>query len=347
MKARNLPAFPRERNFEKRGGTRGNEKKLTPAARRVNRDPAGAKAVFFAREREKMFLRKKACVAFFFAKCLFEIGKFCAGTASAVSVSFEKFKKLLKPKKIKDPMKKTFPIVVSMLSAAATAFAGYTQDEAVGWYATTDSGYAVSDGLTVKKAEDGSITLTLDDAHWAAQRTDSNVTRSTFTFALTFDFDKITAPSAATQLVTTGTSTVTGVGLNTSGQLCGWWGTAAYNPILSANPALTGVQTVLFTFSHNGSRFYQNSDAYWSNTGLKGDIGLPNTITISAVAAEALTQFIGWTDDSCYSSTDDAAIAFQTASSLVIPEPSTFGLLAGVGALALVAARRRRRSRAK
>ena len=147
-------------------------------------------------------------------------------------------------------------------------------------------------------------------------------------------------------MLTIDSSTVTGVGVS-GGKLTGWWGNSAYASLSLVNPP-SGKNTVLFSFTDSGSRFWKDSSTYWSNTDLKGTIGDATTLTISADAASALTQFVAWTDG-CFGNTDvvaaAAAQAFATANSLVIPEPSAFGLLAGVGALAFVAARRRRRAK--
>ncbi len=234
--------------------------------------------------------------------------------------------------------------ITSLLATTGTAFAGFTQDDSVAWLALDSSGvWKTSSDVTFTKNADGSLTLKLADGlSWTAQ----DNTRRSFTWALTFDFDKISEYSTAEKMLTIDSSTVTGVGVS-SGKLTGWWSDSAYTKLTLANPP-SGESTVLFSFTNSGSRFWKDSSTYWSNTDLKGSIGDATTLTISADAASALTQFVAWTDG-CYGNTEivaaAAAQAFATANSLVIPEPSAFGLLAGVGALALVVARRRRRAK--
>ncbi|MBR6798278.1 MAG: PEP-CTERM sorting domain-containing protein [Opitutales bacterium] len=76
-------------------------------------------------------------------------------------------------------------------------------------------------------------------------------------------------------------------------------------------------------------------------------IVLGTTYTLSVTgASQAMTPTLTWDDGSealaSYNGNMNGDAAF-TVATIPVPEPSAFGLLAGVGALALVASRRRRR----
>jgi len=86
-----------------------------------------------------------------------------------------------------------------------------------------------------------------------------------------------------------------------------------------------GTQTSVFSASSSSFVFYGKSG--FSATGFE-----LNDAYVSLYSFDATSAF---------ASADAAAVAAVAA----IPEPSAFGLLAGVGALALVAARRRRRAK--
>lgn len=250
-------------------------------------------------------------------------------------------------------MKKLISAAVFLSASVAIAFAtdddSLTKENATGWIVKNGSSWISSSGLTVTTGSDGSLTLKLDDSSksWVSEVTSSSK-YGTYTFAVTFDFTKLSTPSSDTELITTSTTTKSGFGLTTSNNLSGWWGTSAYSsgpnlPISSTSQLAGQTATIVFTFTSSGARFYFDSSNVTSNfysaTGLKGNIGTTDTINISATAATALVSFISWDKDS-YSDTSKATQAFDVASN--IPEPSAFGLLAGIGALALAVSRRRR-----
>ncbi len=80
-------------------------------------------------------------------------------------------------------------------------------------------------------------------------------------------------------------------------------------------------------------------DATTGNTTITMDFSTKNSVTEVVTLTGVQLKF------SDVSVGDYSALALSTVSITIVPEPSAFGLLAGVGALAFVASRRRRRSR--
>lgn len=130
------------------------------------------------------------------------------------------------------------------------------------------------------------------------------------------------------------------------------WGTnysySTFDNTLNSN---SGILTFTVSFGDQGTRSWDSNGAFWSTFNLRGDIDSNeiSTIVVSADGAKALDGLVVWDkdidwipNDSSKTGVDSATMATKTAI-FVVPEPSAFGLLAGLGALALVGARRRRR----
>ena len=93
--------------------------------------------------------------------------------------------------------------------------------------------------------------------------------------------------------------------------------------------------------SSGSTRIYTDPDGsyYWTNTSLKATQYAYSAVYVNSAYVLGITVTASDTTD--IASTSTALVEAVIAAS--IPEPSAFGLIAGIGALALVAARRRRR----
>ena len=229
-------------------------------------------------------------------------------------------------------------ITVAALLAAGSAFAN-----AAVWSSTTsgNSGYnmATSSGfwfnlgserLSTTADPSGTTleeTVALDsiDLAWTTSDTGLDVSCG---FVLTDGSLNIVAVSE-----TTGTSTKNGsveidfggVEISSSATYSVWFVDTDKLSDLKSEETLTLTGNVLSGSSAApGIKFAQYSDSSTNDT-----LGVWNTVSNDTTATEWGAQF--------------APVVTITTSSPAVPEPSAFGLLAGLGALALVASRRRRK----
>ncbi|MBQ6705755.1 MAG: PEP-CTERM sorting domain-containing protein [Opitutales bacterium] len=246
-------------------------------------------------------------------------------------------------------------ITIAALLAAGSAFANaesLTLDNAVGYLSLVD-------GVLTPSAENitySNGTLSVTDGNW----TSFNNTRTVSTIAMTFDAALLAAglASSAQPLVELdGDSADWGLGLSSSGMFTGTWvlhsnGTTNYAYFTSGHGVSsdsTGNITVVISLGDKGTRIWEDDSTFWSSSGLKAKLdttGNVSAINLSELAVSALNNIVVWnvdtyTADNAPTDAEGAASAMATSVSL-IPEPSAFGLLAGLGALALVASRRRR-----
>ena len=232
-------------------------------------------------------------------------------------------------------------ITLAALLAAGTTFANaeYTLEDA--------KGYAWLDGETLKWAagvstsedESGNLVVSLDDGSWVG----SSGNYTTATFALTIDLDKLSDLSESTRVITTNTNSAWGLGYTAEDKFSGVWQNSNPYSTYVTSAYSSGIVNVVITVNNSGTRIYVGDEnTFWSNTSLKGSFaaGKTNELTISGNVLSSIKGVVAW-DSGFYSDTASAGSAFTALAS--VPEPSAFGMLAGLGALALVASRRRRK----
>ena len=239
-------------------------------------------------------------------------------------------------------MKKNL-LTAAILSASCLFASAYTKDSATGYVSLDNGLLTTSDGVKLSGNTTNGYTLTLEDGSGWVGTSDSG-TRDDITFACTIDFAKIDFKDVDMRFFyVDGSRGDLGIGWDVETKcITTTWGND-YDIQISGLGA-TGLVTFVFTMGDGGSRIYKNSDSgFWTKTSVKGDLGTVSSLVVSSEAAAAIDNLVVWNKDIAFSGGNaNVASALQTSTSL-IPEPSAFGLLAGLGALSLVASRRRRR----
>lgn len=238
-------------------------------------------------------------------------------------------------------MKKYF--ITSLLFAAGTLFGNaFTVDTATG-YVSLDAGkLTTADGVTLSGDTTNGYTLSLGSGDWVG--VSDSKTRDDVTLAVTIDFSKVKFESQDMCLFyLDGSLGDLGIGWNVeTGCITGTWNND-YDFSISTLKA-EGVVTFAFTMGDGGSRIYKDSgNGYWTSTRLRGNLGTVSNLIVNASAASALDNLVVWDKDIAFNGGNSSVASVLAASTSLIPEPSAFGLLAGVGALALVTSRRRRK----
>ncbi|MBR6797561.1 MAG: PEP-CTERM sorting domain-containing protein [Opitutales bacterium] len=245
-------------------------------------------------------------------------------------------------------------ITLAALLAAGSAFANaesLTLDNAVGYLSLVDGVLTPSAGnITYSNG-----TLSVTDGNWTSFNSHS---RTVSTIAMTFDAALLAGgvTSSAQPLVELdGGSADLGLGLSSSGMFTGTWvsgSTTNYTYFTSGygvSSDSTGNITVVISLGNTGTRIWKDGSTFWSNKNLKGKLdntGNVSAINLSELAVSALNNIVVWNVDTYtdVANTDaEGAVSAMATSVSLIPEPSAFGMLAGLGALALVASRRRRK----
>lgn len=252
-------------------------------------------------------------------------------------------------------MKKT---LIALTASAACASALTVSTEDMTGYAIV-SGDSVADwtlsGLTAQSNKNGTVTLSGDIAKTVLV---SDKERTHTTIALTLDVSKLSVPTAGTDeqgnptvtsnaLLTLDGSTDIGFGINSNKQITGMWGDNTNYMQAGSTNGYTSL-TLIFTFADNGTALHYapngtyTNGTFWSNSGLKGNVGNISDMTLSTDLISAITSIAVWSGQGNRADNDLAVSAINALGSIpVVPEPTTATL--SLLALAGLAARRRRK----
>ena len=235
-------------------------------------------------------------------------------------------------------------LTAAILSASCLFASAYTLETAAGYWGENGS----SKDVTKQTNGDNGFTLTATGTKF----TSPTSTRDEVSFSFTIDCTKLDLNTGTDLLLFHFDGTARydfGIGYDAeTDRLSFTWGSNyEYAKFGNALTSADKIKTFTVSFGDNGTRAWDESGNFWSSHNLKGNIdsGEISSIVVSSAGAKALNSLVVWDKDIDYGSDNGvstAAIATQVAKS-VVPEPSAFGLLAGLGALSLVASRRRRR----
>ena len=250
-------------------------------------------------------------------------------------------------------------------SAALASAATVTTFTDLSTTTTTDGVTCTVSGTTA------TITATTSTDLFVSSNTGSTTSASNYPYystTVTVVLDYSTVLSAATAItdssdivalvtISTGSSTATDIGIGLyNGSIVWTYGGAYYDStnVFSLSDTtvtsavdengyltVTVVANEYYTSSSHYSRMYlSDGTSYSSCYGLVSGSTVYTEIELNTEYVLGVTVTAG-TDETNIASTSTTLAAAVAAAA--VPEPSTFGLLAGIGALALVAARRRRR----
>ncbi len=231
-------------------------------------------------------------------------------------------------------------IAIAALLAAGSAFAnatdwtsiqsgssGNNQATASGFWFSLDSGRLSTSSDPADTPLDATVALDSIELAWTTSSTGLNITCG---FVLTDDALQIVAVSGTTATSTqNGSVTIDfgGAAISSSDTYSVWFvGTDALADLSAGSTLDLSVDVLSGNQAAPGIRF-----ADYNSTGLASDDGLGvwNTVSDASSASKWDARF--------------APVVTIKTSTSAVPEPSAFGLLAGLGALALVASRRRRK----
>lgn len=203
-------------------------------------------------------------------------------------------------------------------------------------YTNWNTNLTITPELDVSEVATGGGVLsgaTFNSMHeWYDQQSSSTKERTVCTVVITLDFAKLA--TASTPLITlNGNGNITGLGLTNDRKLTGMWTNNSAYFTVADELGNSGIHTVTFSFSNDGTTIYVDGAIAGKNSGLRGDLDNIGTITLSAAAVGAM-QSLQVYDKAAY---DDSAFGKSTMA--LIPEPTTATL--SLLALAGLAARRR------
>ena len=234
-------------------------------------------------------------------------------------------------------------LTAAIFSASCLFASAYTLESAAGYWGENGS----SKDVTKQDNDDGGFTLTGTGLGFTSATANR---RDELTFSFTIDCSSFDLESSSNIYFFhfDGNQGDLGVGYRADrNYLTMFWNGTPYQTNAFGVASPTGVQTFTVSFGDSGTRVWDSQGNFWSSNNLKGNIdnGEISTIVFSASGASAIDSLIVWDKDIDYGSDSGKATAIAAAklAQSVVPEPSAFGLLAGLGALSLVASRRRRR----
>lgn len=237
---------------------------------------------------------------------------------------------------------KTHTFASALVIAGTVLTNAFTIDSATGYVSLDGGSLTTSDGVSISGDISNGYSLSLTAGSWAG--TSDSGTRDDVTFAVTFDCSKIVFGDADMRFFyIDGSRGDLGIGWDVETKCF----TATWNndyDIRTSGIRAENMVTFVFTMGDGGSRIYQNAETgFWTGQNVKGDLGTTNRLVVESVAASALDNLVVWNKDITFSGGNASVTSALQASASLIPEPSAFGLLAGVGALTLTASRRRRK----
>lgn len=233
-----------------------------------------------------------------------------------------------------------------MLSCSYLIASAYTTETAAGYFSSNGN----SSGVEKSDNGQGGYTLTSTGTKF----TSPTATRDEVSFSFTIDTSKINLDTSADLLLfhfDGDSANDFGIGYDAeTDQLSFTWGNNyGYGKFGEKLTQSSGIKTFTVSFGDQGTRAWDENGAFWSLFRLKGNIDSSeiDSIVVSSSGASALTSLIVWDKDIDWANGGatgkETAIAAAKVAQSIVPEPSAFGLLAGIGALALVASRRRRK----
>ena len=237
-------------------------------------------------------------------------------------------------------------LTIGAVSCSCLIASAYTTETAAGYFSTNGN----SSGVEKSDNGQGGYTLTSTGTKFTSPTT----SRDEVSFSFTIDTSKIELETSVDLLLFHFDGDAAydfGIGYDAGAdQLSFTWGNnykfGRFGNKLTKD---SGVKTFTVSFGDQGTRAWDESGGFWTLFNLRGNIDSSeiDSIVVSSSGSSALTSLIVWDKDIDWvnggATGKETAIAAAKVAQSIVPEPSAFGLLAGIGGLALVASRRRRK----